>query len=800
MKYNTSSRVEAWFENRQADRVAAHGIRTVITDNYVELGQLTALRFLEWVCLNPGGVVALPTGRTPEFFIRWMEYYLTHWDKELNSGLLGTIGFDPRIKPDFGTLHFFQLDEFFPINPEHERSFTWFVNRFYIQGFGFDPAKVRLIDTWNLKGFAGYENLGQVFPDGLIDLNLRVKKASNGQEELKQRVIRHFDSFCQRYEDEIRGLGGIGFFLGGIGPDGHVAFNVRGSSHHSHTRLTGINYETQAAAATDLGGIELVRKKAVITMGLETITYNPECVAIIIAAGESKAGVVANALTHAPALEFPASALQKLPAARMFLSRSAAVKLPVEPARLISLYETGGADEALPFRLLADAALNAGVSLMELARMNEKEAFASLPGLETACKMSQKHLSELAVSLHEELGKKIESGVNMPVNQRIMHTGPHHDDIELAYFPLLHHLVRSPHNDNHFVYCTSGFTAVTLAYVIQCLENLADYLQSPRFKDIFTDAGMNDAACNRDDITGYLKGIAGQEPEIQHLYVASRIARQLYIYHKMSCISDLAAEVRGLLKLTSEIEPGRREPDIIHKIKGWLREFEAELVWAHFGIDIDHVAHLHLKFYSDDIFPRYPDFDSDVLPILDLLETIRPTIVSLALDPEGSGPDTHYKTLIALAEALDHYVARHPDMNLHIWGYRNVWSRYHPTDVNRIIPVSLNSFAVLHNMFNSCFISQKSASFPSYEHDGTFSELAQKIWVEQHEHLVKLMGKDYFYNSPNPMLRRAYGAIYLKDMTYAEFTAHIRSVRRLLEARKELEGIPAEGQLKSKEK
>jgi len=71
--------------------------------------------------------------------------------------------------------------------------------------------------------------------------------------------------------------------------------------------------------------------------------------------------------------------------------------------------------------------------------------------------------------------------------------------------------------------------------------------------------------------------------------------------------------------------------------KGWLREFEAELVWAHFGIGMDRVTHLRLQFYSSGIFPEYPDPERDVAPILNLLEKVRPTIISLALDPEGSG-------------------------------------------------------------------------------------------------------------------------------------------------------------------
>jgi hypothetical protein len=75
-------------------------------------------------------------------------------------------------------------------------------------------------------------------------------------------------------------LGGIGFFLGGIGPDGHIGFNVRGSDHFSTTRLLPINFETAAAAAPDLGGIEEARHKVVLSIGLSTIARNPSVTAI----------------------------------------------------------------------------------------------------------------------------------------------------------------------------------------------------------------------------------------------------------------------------------------------------------------------------------------------------------------------------------------------------------------------------------------------------------------------------------------------------------------------------------------
>ena len=81
---------------------------------------------------------------------------------------------------------------------------------------------------------------------------------------------------------------------------------------------------------------------------------------------------------------------------------------------------------------------------------------------------------------YQDLTEKIQHGLKVPDNQRILHTAPRHDDIELAYFPLLHHLVRSPSNENFFVYCTSGCAAVTNTYVTECLDRLRYHIMSGR--------------------------------------------------------------------------------------------------------------------------------------------------------------------------------------------------------------------------------------------------------------------------------------------------------------------------------
>jgi len=794
--YNTESKVEEFFshKNHLSQNNESHWkTPTIIVDNYVELGQLTALRFLEWVILNPGGVVALPTGKTPEFFIKWMEYYLQNWEREANSGLLARVGFNPKKKPDFSSLHFFQLDEFFPIPPDHERSFHYFVQNYYIKGFGFDPAKTHMIDTFNLdkqtrKHLNNKQNLHQIFQNEPVDLDLRSEKPTEEKLILRKKAIEVYDEFCRAYEEKIRNLGGIGFFLGGIGPDGHIAFNIKGSSHFSPTRLTQINYETQAAAAGDLGGIELVKKKAVITMGLETITYNPDTVAIIIAAGQAKSGVVADAIEREPSLQYPATSLQQLDSSRFFITESATKKLSLSHATTQKLHKKGLTSPRMVDDLIIQGSNNTGLSLPHAMSSKAKATEAS--PWELASKLTGEPSQHLIEETYNRLIGKIEKGLETPNNQSILHTAPHHDDIELAYFPFLHHLVRSTTNSNHFCYLTSGFTAVTNFYVRECIDDLVHALQEGRLQELETFSKLQDAGRGQQDITGYLRGISQQDETIQKLHKSARLARRLLQEKSLEGFKDLEKSAKQTLTQLDELEPGRKVPVLIQNIKSWLREFEAELVWAHFGINKDQVHHMRLGFYSDDIFPQYPNYEMDVKPLLELFEARKPSIITLALDPEGSGPDTHYKTLIALSEAIDLYIKNHPDLNLRIWGYRNVWSRFKPTEADRIIPVSLNSFATLHNMFNNCFVSQKSASFPSYELNGTFSQLAQKIWVEQHNQITHLVGQDYFYKNPNPLLRRAFGAIYLKDMSYQEFTEHIKDVRRLLKAKEELENNP----------
>ena len=52
------------------------------------------------------------------------------------------------------------------------------------------------------------------------------------------------DAECERYEEKIKSYGGIDLFMGGIGPDGHIAFNEPGSSLASRTRQKTLTTDT----------------------------------------------------------------------------------------------------------------------------------------------------------------------------------------------------------------------------------------------------------------------------------------------------------------------------------------------------------------------------------------------------------------------------------------------------------------------------------------------------------------------------------------------------------------------------
>jgi len=765
------SKVEASFYKASGSPHIETNIPYLVVDNFPLMGLLTALRFLEWAGENPTGVISLPTGKTPEYFIKWTSYLMENWDSGKVKDLRAKYGVGRLRKPSLKGLQFVQIDEFYPISSKQHNSFFNYVKKYYMGGFGFDPKSALLINSDKIP-LAGGRPYLEVFPDSRVDLSLRYREPKSTFEKIQQDSIFSIDNWCNAYEHQVREKGGIGFFLGGIGPDGHIAFNTRGSDHHSATRLTETNFETQAVAASDLGGIEISKNRLVITIGLETITYNPEAVAIIFAAGEAKATVVKSALENEPSVLYPASVLARLKRARFYLTTGAASSLH---RSVEDYYKTGDWTQEKTDRAVIDLCdrLEKYGHHLTLSDLKDDRYCRLIPGL------GEGTVSSVIRSTKD----KFEKGMFPETNQVYYHTGPHHDDIMLGLNPHIHRLMRNETNSNFFSILTSGFTAVTNKFVIEALEDAKLFLDKgqmtmTRYADFFESGYKH----KRDkDVNHYLLKVASGEDYELRRGLAHRMVRDMVGLYRLKSIDQLRDQINSIIMVLKRSYDGQINTPDIQKLKGMIREFEEELVWACFGIQTKNVHHLRLGFYTGDIFTEQPNKVRDVEPILDELRQIKPTVVSLAFDPEGSGPDTHYKVLQVVAEALRMWSKEEDLSGLRIWGYRNVWYRFHPAEANRIVPVSLNAMSVMEDAFTHSYLSQVDASFPSYQHDGKFSDLTKKIWVEQLKTTQLLLGKNYFYQHESPRVRTTHGLLFFKEMSIEEFLTHARELEKSME-------------------
>ena len=767
-------------EQRFFDRSSCSSITTkipyVIVPNFPNLGLLTALRFLEWVAHNPNGVISLPTGKTPEHFIKWTQYILQNWNAPKTQKLLNDNGLILDKKPELKDLHFVQIDEFYPINPEQHNSFYSYVNKYYIQGFGLNPKNALLINCDDIK-LANNLHFSEVFPGNKIDLSLRNRAANTSLEKLQQESIFNIDNWCTQYEEKIREKGGIGFFLGGIGPDGHIAFNTRGNDHNSTTRLTATNFETQAASAGDLGGIEVSRNRLVITIGLDTITFNPEGVSIIFAAGEAKAPIIKNALESEPNNLYPATVLQRQKNARFYITDGAAIDLKDSVDRY---YKTGEWNFEKTTKAIYELCqkIDKYAHNLELSDLQNDEYCKLIPDL------SLDRVNEVIGATMQ----KIELGLRKEENQTYLHTGPHHDDIQLGIFPNVVKHLREVSNEFHFAILTSGFTAVTNHMMKFLLESVLQFLDAGKIQMLnypdFYDIGYK-LKWDK-DVAYYLDKVADKDEQGKLRGVCHRITRAMVDIFDIKSTDGLRKELNKNIQLIEASYDGEKNPKVIQTLKGMLREFEEELVWAHYGVQVKNIEHLRLGFYTGDIFTQQPERKRDVDPVLKMLKRINPTVVSLALDPEGSGPDTHYKVLQATAEALRQWSKETDLSELRIIGYRNVWFKFQPHDANVYTPISLNSMAVLDRSFKDCYISQVKASFPSHDYDGPFSDLSQKVWVEQYKKVQLILGKNYFYEHVSPKMRATHGMIFHKEMNLEEFLRHARKLEKSMEGAVEI--------------
>ena len=203
----TLTTVERHFltESKRQLNYANEKIPVIETKNLHELGQLAALHFIDWVSQNPSGVIALPTGKTPEYFIKYLNYYKSKWHEKAVQEELAKAGIVQTDFPDTSNLKFVQLDEFYPISPKHKKSFYYYVNNYYIKLLDLKPENVLSIDIAE-RGILKEKGIGVVFRNGKVDLSLLDRKPRNRIEKWQKQALQEAKAFCKDYENKINDL------------------------------------------------------------------------------------------------------------------------------------------------------------------------------------------------------------------------------------------------------------------------------------------------------------------------------------------------------------------------------------------------------------------------------------------------------------------------------------------------------------------------------------------------------------------------------------------------------------------
>ncbi len=176
----------------------------------------------------------------------------------------------------------FNLDEYWPIAPDHPRSFARFMDEHLFDHLDLPAARRHI-------------------PSGLTP-------------------VPGLAAACQDYEAAIAAAGGIDLQVLGIGVNGHIGFNEPGALPGSRTRMVELDDSTRARARGDFGGEEVPARA--VTMGLATILEARRI--LVLATGPDKAAAVAAAIDGPATTALPASWLQQHPDVTWLLDAPAA--------------------------------------------------------------------------------------------------------------------------------------------------------------------------------------------------------------------------------------------------------------------------------------------------------------------------------------------------------------------------------------------------------------------------------------------------------------------------------------------
>jgi glucosamine-6-phosphate deaminase len=249
-------------------------MRIIILDSYEKMSVFAARHVAERIRdFAPAGdrpfVLGLPTGSSPLGVYR----ELIHMHKE--EGL------------SFAHVVTFNMDEYIGLPEDHPESYHYFMHDNFFRHVDIPEEHINI-------------------PDG-------------NAEDLQRE--------CRRYEEKIAALGGIRLFLGGIGPDGHIAFNEPGSSLRSRTRIKSLTYDTILANSRFFGNDTGKVPKRALTVGVRTVMDAREVV--ILVNGYKKARALRKVVEESVNHMWTASALQLHPRGMIVCDEAATMELKV---------------------------------------------------------------------------------------------------------------------------------------------------------------------------------------------------------------------------------------------------------------------------------------------------------------------------------------------------------------------------------------------------------------------------------------------------------------------------------------
>lgn len=132
---------------------------------------------------------------------------------------------------------------------------------------------------------------------------------------------------CQRFEDKITSYGGIDLFMGGVGPDGHIAFNEPGSALTSKTRMKTLTQDTIIANSRFFNNDVNQVPKTALTVGVGTVMAAKSV--MLIVNGYNKARALRHGVEGGISQMWTISALQMHPKAIIIADEDACAELKV---------------------------------------------------------------------------------------------------------------------------------------------------------------------------------------------------------------------------------------------------------------------------------------------------------------------------------------------------------------------------------------------------------------------------------------------------------------------------------------